>query len=102
MAFLGTSLLAACDEDGHNAANDPVVNAGAGHDEVELEIDIDLHATDSASVAADRTAAASEEAFQAALVERVARDEIRAPFAALLDALDQLVQDWSTRAGAAD
>lgn len=29
MAFLGTSVLAACDEDGHNSANDPVVNAGA-------------------------------------------------------------------------
>jgi secreted PhoX family phosphatase len=29
MAFLGTSVLAACDEDGHNTANDPVVNAGA-------------------------------------------------------------------------
>lgn len=29
MAFLGTSLLAACDDDGHDAANDPVVNAGA-------------------------------------------------------------------------
>ncbi len=29
MAFLGTSLLAACDEDEHNPANDPVVNAGA-------------------------------------------------------------------------
>lgn len=28
MAFLGTSLLAACNEDEHNSANDPVVNAG--------------------------------------------------------------------------
>ncbi|MXO71221.1 PhoX family protein [Alteraurantiacibacter buctensis] len=29
MAFLGTSVLAACGDDGHDPANDPAVNAGA-------------------------------------------------------------------------